>query len=281
MNSFSSQSQLQSNLSSGNIFQLQSQSQTQSQTQGQYHNENSTDNSLMLLKFDEAFPDVKHTSPIPQPTINDLFSSFTNSEVKNNSPNKNKKNNDDNSNTNNKNGNNNNNNRNNSLDSDNQFSNDYWCCSKCTFVNTNPLSLCCEICASERENENSNGINNNYNKNNGIRESNNVETIDLDKDDNDDKVDTDYDLDDEEIFHKSPSELTPYHYELVSVIRHVGKSAYNGHYTCDIKKKLPQLNHIKWYRCDDSVVYQIPKEHVFSQKSDPYILFYQKIKKSS
>ena len=243
------------------------------------------DNSLISKSFTQAFPPINNSPFSFQTNIPHFYSFYDQSSTSVNSHDKPII-------TNNCNDNNNPI----VIDSDSQLSNDYWSCSVCTFVNTNPLSLCCEMCTSIREsdNMNTNTVNgdnssikydNHYSNGNGNGNNFDNDELNRRKDDNNNNNnnnngnETDYDLDDEEVLNSSPSQLTPYHYELVSVIRHVGRSAYNGHYTCDVKKKLPQLNHIKWYRCDDSSVYQIPKEEVLSQKSDPYILFYQRIRK--
>jgi hypothetical protein len=52
----------------------------------------------------------------------------------------------------------------------------------------------------------------------------------------------------------------PFYYQLVAVVRHVGKTAFSGHYTCDVRHKDPSRDSQRrwgWYRCDDSRVSEV------------------------
>lgn len=106
-----------------------------------------------------------------------------------------------------------------------------WSCSMCTYMNPGTF-LQCEICSHLRNQANEESISG------------------LQNDDSDDRsADSPF---------IPPEHLTnPFYYHLVAVVRHVGRSAFSGHYTCDSLHKDPNTKEYHWYRCDDSSVTQI------------------------
>jgi len=59
-------------------------------------------------------------------------------------------------------------------------------------------------------------------------------------------------------------------YNIHCIVHHIGNTPYSGHYVCDIKREGV------WKRYDDSVVKEMKKEKIFSNKGQQscYLLFY-------
>jgi hypothetical protein len=124
-----------------------------------------------------------------------------------------------------------------------------WSCSHCTFLNPETF-LACQIC-------------------NAVREEPKDEK-------SDDEVVVIEAKDVRPVAPEVPSGETaipsnqlhnPFFYSLVAVVRHVGKSAFSGHYTCDVIHQRSNQDaqagegerslERHWYRCDDSRVTEI------------------------
>lgn len=96
-----------------------------------------------------------------------------------------------------------------------------WICSVCTYLNQGTY-LCCEICGGIRDEE--------------LSESEkDIPLVPAEQLDN------------------------PFYYNLVAVVRHIGRNAFSAHYTCDALHKEDDSKQFHWYRCDDSSVTQISK----------------------
>jgi hypothetical protein len=117
-----------------------------------------------------------------------------------------------------------------------------WSCSKCTYLNPETY-LICEICKETRDSVDD--------KEDGLIEEKEVCPLAPP-------------LPLVESLIPSNQLHNPYFYSLVAVVRHVGRSAFSGHYTCDVMahQKSQETNSIgtderHWYRCDDSRVSEI------------------------
>ena len=121
-----------------------------------------------------------------------------------------------------------------------------WNCSKCTYLNPESY-LTCQMCNSIRESDDD-----------GLIEEKEVCPVARDPPDSD----TELPIPKNQLHN-------PYFYSLVSVVRHVGKSAFSGHYTCDVAHHESKINSEgrHWYHCDDSRVSQISQ--VFRPSSPP------------
>jgi hypothetical protein len=125
-----------------------------------------------------------------------------------------------------------------------------WNCSVCTFLNPGSF-LCCQICEAIRD---------------AGEVAEEVMEVVEGKTIAGDEMTAPTDQDSTEIEAETEGEQAgnPFYYQLVAVVRHVGKTAFSGHYTCDVRHKEPPLSHQSgkkvrwcWYRCDDSLVTEI------------------------
>ncbi len=78
----------------------------------------------------------------------------------------------------------------------------------------------------------------------------------------------------------------PIRYNLTGVLRHTGSTAKSGHYVADVLDinadwdasvgsiSLEQKQSLPWIRCDDSTVHKYSSKDVITDKTTPYILFY-------
>jgi hypothetical protein len=74
----------------------------------------------------------------------------------------------------------------------------------------------------------------------------------------------------DDLLQLAPIESVSTHFGLAAVVRHQGSDMSSGHYIADVLLKGV------WKRCDDSLVHEISEEAVLSDKTDSYILFYER-----